>query len=204
MKPLQSNRDLYLAITELTRQHAGATASLEQFLRSLLAATEQRRHHSALSLTAFYELICEAYATAPAPFLERWRTDYERLPFDHPGFDGFRATLIKQIVDLREMEEAGLFASEGLYLGVDSPRGGTWYNFDPATYLECATEGAFGGWEPGDESRRGFVPGDVAYLDADGEIRTAPAQDFDDPEYVIPSVSWEKFRDFLECGQEYE
>jgi hypothetical protein len=53
-------------------------------------------------------------------------------------------------------------------VGIDSPRGQRWYHFDPRTFLECATAGSYGGWQPGDETGRDYVPGPVAVMADDG------------------------------------
>ena len=67
------------------------------------------------------------------------------------------------------MAANGQLADDQRYFGIDSPRGGRWYNFDPAGYLECATVGTFGGWDGEDDSRV-LVPGKVAVLDPAGAL----------------------------------
>ena len=75
------------------------------------------------------------------------------------GLGGFSGT-----TDLHEMDENDTLKNEQRYFGVNAPRKSYWYNFDPIGYLECATAGSFGGWEPGDETGRQFVPEPVALL----------------------------------------
>ncbi|MEM8534122.1 MAG: hypothetical protein AAGF95_24965, partial [Chloroflexota bacterium] len=110
----------------------------------------------------------------------------------------------RQIVDLREMAENGVFANQYRYFGVNAPRGSRWYNFDSVGYLECAMAGTFGGWEPGDTSGREFVPGTVAVLADDGSIQDANSEDIPRDHHEISTVSWEELKDFIICGQIYE
>ena len=51
--------------------------------------------------------------------------------------------LERQIRDLREMKENGDLDKEFKYFGITSPSKQTWYNFDTASYLRCATAGLF-------------------------------------------------------------
>jgi hypothetical protein len=90
------------------------------------------------------------------------------------------------------------------YFGINSPRGSRWYNFDPCTFLECAMAGSFGGWEEGDDTGRGYVPGEVAVLGPDGRITGCDPRELDDPIVPLGEISWEAFRDFLGQGQWYE
>ena len=102
------------------------------------------------------------------------------------------------------MRKAGTLESEYRYFGLDAPSGRHWCNFDPCTFLECAVDGTFGGWQPGDTTGRDYVPGNVAVFDARGRITAVNPWDIDSPTYEITAVSWEKFADFLWAGQSYE
>jgi hypothetical protein len=102
------------------------------------------------------------------------------------------------------MAERGLLDNEMRYFGLNAPRGSRWYNFDPCTFLECATAGSFGGWRPGDDTGREYVPGPVAALGEDGRLTSRDPRDIPNPVVPIAAVSWEKFRDFLGDGQWYE
>ncbi|MFN9913238.1 MAG: hypothetical protein ACK53L_11680, partial [Pirellulaceae bacterium] len=94
--------------------------------------------------------------------------------------------------------------NEQRYFGLSSPRRTLWYNFDPIGYLECAMAGSFGGWDPGDEMGRQFVPGPVAVLGNDGSIQSANPEDLHQPIVQMLSVTWEQFKAFIICGQIYE
>ena len=204
MAELATNRDLYLAIAALSKTHSGCDRSLEHYLLSLLDSSQRFSERKDVSLAEFYDLVSSSFTRDIPAFNSDWRDQYDDLPHDRNDYTGFRATLIRQIVDLREMDENGTLKNEQRYFGVSAPRKSYWYNFDPLGYLECAMAGSFGGWEPGDETGRQFVPGPVAVLADDGSIQTANPEDLHEPTVQVPSVTWEQFQDFIICGQIYE
>jgi hypothetical protein len=157
-----------------------------------------------LTAEEFVEVLAEGFTAEPLPYDNRWGDAYCADTEGMIGFAKFEATIVQQIVDLREMREAGILEGEWIGLGVDAPRGGRWYNFDPRQYLECAAEGAIGGWESGDPTGRGFVLGPVAVLNADGTIGSADPRELEPRVFPVPRVTWEQFADFLICGQAYE
>src|SRR5262249_46794018 len=120
------------------------------------------------------------------------------------GFVGWEARLIRQVVDLREMAEGGMLDNELCYFGINAPRGPRWYNFDPCTFLECATAGTYGGWQPGDATGRAYVPGPVAVLGEDGRLTTRDPREVPAPRVPVLEVSWDDFCHFLGNGQWYE
>lgn len=86
-----------------------------------------------------------------------------------------------------------MLANDHRYFDVDAPRGGRWFNFDPLTYLECAVEGTFGGWQPGDSTGRDYV-----------SAKNLELEDLETPIFDIARVSWDQFADFLRAGQSFE
>ncbi len=200
---IQTNRDLYLSIEQLAEEYKSCGRSLEEYLLVLLQEATKFADRESLSLSNFYELIYVSFNVCPPKFNDDWRDLYSLLPYDSPGFERWQATLIRQIVDLHEMKENGTLANEQRYFGVNAPRGSRWYNFDPLGYLECGMAGSFRSWEPNDESNRQFVPGRVAVLSEDGLIDVDP-QDLVRPQFEIPTVCWNEFNEFIQCGQWYE
>ncbi len=87
--------------------------------------------------------------------------------------------MAEQIKDLREMKESGQLERDDKYFGMDAPSGNRWYNFDLFGYLECATAGAFGGWEDGDDTGRMLVSGEIASIDENGNLNPCDARDID-------------------------
>lgn len=204
---LETNRDLYSAISDLGEHYGAQGRTLEQYLRALLGVArqyQQRQDRDTVSLEDVYQILEQAWIAEPSPFDAAWQVQYSDLNPQHRDFSGWEATLIRQIVDLREMQEVGTLENEQRYFGVDSPRGTRWYNFDPTTYLECAMVGSMGGWEPGDSTGRELVPGEVAILDAQGTLQVVNPEDIDRLIIEVETITWEQFQDFLMCGQMYE
>lgn len=188
VEPIRTNRDLYLAIKDLPDKFAGTSRTLEQFLLCLLKLAEQYKSREFLTVGEFFELI-ESSFTQPHPkFVESWRKTYDALPAEDEGYRGWRAGVARQIVDLRELDESGGMHGEFAWAGVTSPRGSTWYNFHPFTYLECAMAGSFGGWDP--DVDQGRIP-----------LSSHPKPDGVE---LIPDITWADFAGFLYCGQIYE
>jgi hypothetical protein len=185
---LQTSRDLYAAVAGLIERRQACPRSLEQYLGTLWDLARAYRARPELSLNEFFQVLSDAFDRPAPEFDEAWRARHEK-DFAHlPGFVGWEACVLRQIVDLHEMAEHGMIDDEQRYFGVDSPRGQRWYNFDPCTFLECAAAGSYGGRDPGD----------------DGRLEESGAGDLAAACAVIRSVPWEDFRSFLGAGQWYE
>lgn len=203
-QPLKTNRDLYLAIEQLQKQHEGCTRTLEQYLLAVLELAAPMAERQEITLTTFYDILSGGFTHDPAPFNEEWRDLYDQLPYENEDYSGWHATIIRQVVDLRDMDECGTLKNKMRYFGISAPRNSSWYNFDPLSYLECAMAGSFGGWESGDDTGREYVPGPVAVLCDDGSIQSANPEDLENPKFDMPLITWEHFKDFVICGQIYE
>jgi hypothetical protein len=205
-----TNRELYLAIGELVNDPARARrADLEEYLRALLRCCRQHAGADDISAEQFLAMLEGAFVEDPLDYDPAWTAAYDAWMSDAGGnepvgFVGFEAVLLRQIVDLREMREAGILDREWIEFGEDAPRGGRWYNFHPRAYLECAAAGSMGGWEPGDATSRNFVNGEVAVLDDEGNVTSADPRDVDRPVRPLGRVTWNDFADFIYCGQVYE
>lgn len=130
-------------IVPAERPYAG---SLEEFLRALYAVAQRHKHHP-LTWDRVAQMLNEAYTETPAPFEPAWAKAAE-FPFEEKfkqnPYAYFEAMLIHQIVDLHQMDEAGIYKSASpaeLYFGVDSPMGNRWYNHEVHSYLEAAYAG---------------------------------------------------------------
>lgn len=203
MAELCTNRDLYLAVLDLVNRQ-DSPRSLEEYLRALWQLAVPHQASPGFALSSFFELLATGFTADAPPFHESWRTRYEDDLQLFPGFAGWEARILRQIVDLHEMDESGQLAEKLRYFGINSPRGSRWYNFDPATFLECAVCGSFGGWEPGDDTGRDFVPGLVTAIGPDGQFVDANPEYINRPINAIPVVSWDDFQHFLGQGQWYE
>lgn len=204
MSAIHTNRDLYLAISGLIERHRSTPRALEAYLTALWSLGRESRSETTLSVGSFFEMLSSAFDVPTPAFDESWRSRYAPDNDDLSGFDGWEDAILRQIVDLREMDEVGTLANDMRYFGVDSPRGRRWYNFDPGGFLECATAGSFGGWQPGDDTGRDFVPGPVAVMNESGEIESRDPREIEDPVFPMPSMPWDAFRNFLWYGQHYE
>jgi len=70
---IQTNRDLYLAIADLTEGQRSGTRDLEEYLRALWGEARRFRERTFLSADVFFRLLSAAF-TLPAPaFQEAWR-----------------------------------------------------------------------------------------------------------------------------------
>ena len=202
-KPMTTNRDVYLAVAKLSEQGRESLRTLEEYLRSLIRAIQPYENVAYLTSTQFTDVLAQALVGDALPFDPVWESNYNKN-IEDTGFDSWRATIRRQVVDLRDMAAAGTFENTMRYFGVTSPRGTLWYNFDIGTYLECAAVGSLGGWEPGDATGRELVPGPVAVLEPDGSISSRNAGEIRRPLISMDRVAWARFTRFLECGQLYE
>jgi hypothetical protein len=199
---LHTNRDLYLFVADLCQKSARSKRSLEDYLKVLWCLAAAHREHDTLAVSAFAGLLEAAFHTEPPPFDPLW--SHRQRQGEETGYARWENTILMQIVDLHEMEPAGLLASDLRYFGVDAPRGSRWYNFEPLTFLECGVAGTFDGWRSGDSTGRDYVPGRVAVLDETGHVTSAEPGELDQPIVEIELISWDVFADFLESGQLYE
>lgn len=203
MNKLKTNRDLYLAIVALCKEHADREVSLEEYLIALYELGARLKHLPSIQLDEFFALLHDAFSASPMTYDVSWGDKYD-IYTDQSGYKGWLTTITSQIVDLHELRLAGAYQNEMRYFGMQSPRKGYWVNFDPGGFLECAITGSLGGWMPEDDSGRCYVPGPVAVLDEHGNIVTKNPEDIPNPIYELPEVTWDVFKDLLQSGQMYE
>jgi len=165
---------------------------LEEYLRALWRLGSAERESDRLTLACFARLLEGAFQEAAPAFAPAWQ-DIADQEGGRRGYSRWERTIFSQIIDLRDMRDTGILVNEHRYFGVDAPRGGRWFNFDPLTYLECAVEGTFGGWQPGDSTGRGYV-----------SAKNLELEDLEMPIFDIARVSWDQFADFLRAGQSFE
>lgn len=196
MTDVTTNRDLYGFIAELVKREAERPCTLHGYLDNLRRLAHDLRAREAISpaeLAALLQAAFDPEPRAPVAGLEATA-----------GFVAWDQRIGEQLRDLEDMRDNGSLDDEHRYFGVDAPRGGCWYNFDPGTYLECAAAGTFGGWQEGDDTGRAYVPGPVAVLDASGAITSMDPRDVEHATDTLPPITWAMFVDFLEAGQSYE
>lgn len=196
MPEIKTNRDLYLFVTELIGQPGVAARPLSDFLRNLRELSSRLGDRPALSAAEFAQLLQGA---AEGEIAE---------PPAHGGasaeFKSWLTRIDQQIEDMEAMERDGTMQNELRYLGFSAPSRRYWFNFDTATYLECACVGTFGGWEDGDSTGRRYVPGEVAGYDPPGEFVVADPREFENPVEHLGTLTWKRLASFLDSGQLYE
>lgn len=190
MKPLRTNADLYRYAKDLREEHAGSSRSLADWLGAFHGALVVHRADDGVSLTCFGDAIRRGWVDAPD------LTDAGQWPI---GLE-VRA----MVEDLAKAKAAGVLDDPYRFFGKGIPGGGYWYNWEPASFIECGLAGSVGGWQVGD-SGRVLVPGDVATVDASGELVTVPAAELgSDLVETIETLSWDDVESFLWAGQNYE
>lgn len=181
MAEIVTNRDLYLAITQLIAQNEKTARPLDEYLRALWVIGWRYEDQPSLSPDEFFGVLAEAFTGHPesASFLIAVTAEVYAWDFaDAPGYAGWENRIIRQVTDLIEMAEAGQLADKMRYFGIDSPRGSRWYNFTTCAFLDRALAGGFGDRD----------------WDEEPESEVEP----------LTEITWEQFRDFLGAGQTYE
>jgi hypothetical protein len=136
---MQTKRELYSFVADLGARRRVGQPSLEVYLRAMWGLASVQPSRAVWTLDEFAELLAASFVAPEVAFDERWRA-LEPEPRGS-GFDRWQHAILGQIVDLHEMGEAGVLNNELRYYGLDAPRGARWYNFDPCSYLESATQG---------------------------------------------------------------
>ena len=131
-------------VTALAERARSSSRTLEEYLRAVLVLASRYKNLPYLGTLEFLDTLSEALSIDSLPFDPLWADKYNLKVESANNFAVWEATVQRQVVDLREMADAGAFANELRYFGVASPRGTYWFNFDVGTYLECATAGAMG------------------------------------------------------------
>jgi hypothetical protein len=161
--------------------------SMQEYLRSLLAVVQKYRDAEP-SGELLVTVLTESFSTPPLPFDEAWMQytepgDYQlegsqpKPPAEH--YKMLEHTLFFQIADLKRMGDAGQIG-EYAGMGVVSPTGNSWYNFEPGLMFECAISG----------------------MDEGAFARNI--EKIGRPEYHNEPCDWSTLEDILEIGRIYE
>lgn len=204
MEELRTNRDLYRFVLRFMENYIKNKRTLEEYLQALWLLVRQHKDSEAFTPEDFVRVL-EAALTSELPesVAASWKSGPFKIPGD-AGFEAWEREILSQIALLREMELNGTLEIKERYFGVQAPDGGSWYNFDPLTYMECGIVGAFGGWEPEDDTDRHLVSGKVLKNTDGGEALDVDPWDVERPVTELRSVSWADFIKFLGCGRYYE
>lgn len=196
---VRTNRDLYLHFLHIGQEARAASWSLSAFLRALWKVSGPLRDRGELDPDDVAAMFSAAATTPPAEFDAGWRAKDLSLPGDEPeGYADWERVVLSQLADLEDFVAAP--PGPQARFGVEAPRPpGTgrratpalWYNFDPATYLECAVAGSLGGWDAADGARVPLPP-------APGE---PPSRSY---VRTVTTMSWADLARIAVCGQMYE
>ena len=162
MSELKTFGDFRTAVLNLLKaQENKSIPSLEEYLRSLWFVVSDFKD-AVPSCDLILTCLQKAFDTTPLAFnnnwlgykkpldwgdedgiyvLYGWDEKNKRPVVTQQGITGFeilKHTILFQIADLHRMKDNEL-KNEFRYLGVISPTGNSWYNFDVFTYLECGT-----------------------------------------------------------------
>lgn len=184
-----SHRKLYRDVVGLCTPHRGS--SLGTYLAGLLALLPRHRDALELSVPEFLALIADAFTTVAVPTTDtRWPVAEAGI-----GIADVAARLVRQIADLDDLAARGVLARPDRDLGVTGRSGERWFNFDPATFLECGVHGAFGGYALEESSRALRIDGAPSTPAHSGDMlaRTIP----------IAAITWEDVHAVLHHGQTY-
>lgn len=149
-----TNRDLYLAGLAFEERAEGVDRTLEDYLLALWGLARPLRKQPSIPVDTFLRLLDEALTAPVPPFRDTWRDLPDEVGLNEPPGPGkWEATIIRQIRDMREMDEAGMRPGPGMYL-LSAPRGSPYYHSDPASFVAAGIAYHFKGWTPvGEEAR---------------------------------------------------
>jgi hypothetical protein len=120
---------------------------LEKYLSSVLR-TVLRHSDECPTWQLLAHSLARAFDTLPASFNRAWLVYSEppalatqRSNGSADAFDELLHLLRYQIADLHRMAKDGTLKTPFCDGGIDSPTGHRWFNFNPASFLECASRG---------------------------------------------------------------
>ncbi len=191
---MSTNRDIYLFVCELIEEHKDSDTTLAEFLRNLKNLFAKHADKEGLTAQQFMNGLKAAFSPV-TPVATDSVTE---------GFASVHEYLEAQIEDLEQLTRDGVYENKYAYFGISAESGRYWYNFHISSYLECGMAGSFGGWEPGDDSGRAFVPGEVMAMDEAGELKPMAPEDVERPQFEMEIIPWDEIEEFLWCGANYE
>jgi len=203
---LKTNRDLREFGAGLLKTHEGGGRSLEEYLRALWFLARVHREGDAIELTEFASMLDRAFNAHVPDFDHEWLELKPPEDLTLQGFEEWENTILFQISDLYRMVEDGEQEKENgvRRMVVSRPEGGDWFNFDPVTFLERGVEGAFRGWESGEDTVRGFAPGMLAAPGEEGSTGSAKSGEDKKDVVFMPYITWPDFTRFLNAGQTFK
>ena len=193
MPEIQNAHQLSNAIAELLIVRSHTRRTLENYLICLLVLARKHKSRVTMSLDRFYRLLAEAFSCSISNFDAKWLEQPHSESVDENGFADWERIIVRQIVDLHEMQGEGLLGGDLKYVGVNAPRGSRWLNFDPCSYLESGADHFL----PAVETKANQL---VGSLSTDVSLPEQP-QAVAMPTNNASHLTWNQFRNFLLCAQ---
>src|SRR4051812_16861904 len=112
MVEIVTQHDLYAAVLQLIAQYRDSTRTLEDYLLALWTASLRYRDRASLTPNEFFGVLVDGFSEEPFPFEgELWlenHGDISELDLENaPGYPGWEFRLVRQLIDLLEMEIGG-------------------------------------------------------------------------------------------------
>ena len=144
---IATDTDFIMFLRQLAVRADAYPGALEEYLCSVLQGVSTHPEDPP-TWHLLAQVLAEGLSTPPAPFEPTW-LEYTGPPGLitqlHPllldPFPDVQHILRYQIADLHRMAEVGTLNDPQHYFGIDSPTGHRWFNFDPSSFLECASNG---------------------------------------------------------------
>ena len=198
---ITTNVDLYNRVTEVLRANAGNARLLRDYLAALATLFAANKGRTEIGADEFVACLSSAFTVSPGGLesVSRYGGHVAESADDVIG------VLARQVDDLDALGADGSLSRDLRYVtGLSAPSGHWWVNFDPATFIECGLEGAFGGWTPETNSSRQLVPGDVMTIDENGNLVSVPAHKIPTQVRELTQLNWRDLGSFAIAGQTYE
>ena len=130
--------ELYTLVRNLPRPRK--EPSLDAYLRSLWQVVKAAQP-CAPTVPVIAEWLKTAFSQTSPAFDPSWLEIDSESQGEAHDFEGWEALIQSQIADLHRMAAAGQLDDEYASLGLTSPSGQSWYNFDLSSFLECGASG---------------------------------------------------------------
>ncbi len=138
-----TNGDFRRQVLALAEGPARTTSlSLQEYLQSLWGLLQPLAGQK-VTYGLLARCLEQAFLAPSVPFDEAWLEYREPPDLEDDSADTFailRQMIWFQIADLHRLAQIGKLDDPHRYLGLRSPTGHSWYNFDPSLFLECAVQ----------------------------------------------------------------
>jgi hypothetical protein len=136
-------KDIKKEILDIIDRQGKSNISLKEYLLGILYITKEYDMKKRIRNSEFIIILNKAFTVVTNSDFSDEHQHNKKPPIideQDSGFEVFKDTILFQINDLDCMEsDENMRSNELSYFGVDSSNGNRWYNFDPITYLECAS-----------------------------------------------------------------